>query len=291
MERFAREVRRYLNSRDFSKATLNIYWRVIRQFIIKVRPDEDEWVARAIRWKRNLKISPSSVALYVVIVRMFLRWCVKRGLVDTNPMENMKVKWHELTPRQALAPEEAQLLLSAAKNDTGAFSRRNHAIISLMLHTGLRIGSVVSLRIQDFEKAKKRVILKYLSKGHRNRDSFVVVPYKVMKLIDRYLRFHHRDFGDIGPIWFDARGKAMTDAALRQMIVRYLKAIGLKREGICVHSLRHTAASMAIAAGADVRAVKDMLGHSKIETTERYIHSIRRVEDAAEARIDYGGGR
>jgi integrase len=67
-----------------------------------------------------------------------------------------------------------------------------------------------------------------------------------------------------------------------------MEASDIRSDGVCVHSLRHTAATKADEAGKPILAIRDMLGHKSVKTTEIYIHSIRRIKDAAELGINYG---
>lgn len=285
-------VQDYLFSNDLADETRRVYSRAIKAFLKYAKPWEDGWSKRAVRWKSVLKVAPSSQALYVIAARNYLEACIEKGLLKDNPLLGVKVRLYGYSSsRRVLSDKEVKSLLAGVSGKTPA-ELRDRAILVLMLYTGLRAGGVVTINTQDFEASDGQTILKYKSKGHTGRDSFVVVPKAAVKAIVTYLMATGRSLDERGPCFW-ARGGGMSNSTLRKMVTRRMKQAGLEGDGLCVHSLRHTAASKAIDAGADLMAVRDMLGHKSVKTTEMYVHNLKRVQDAAELKVDYdlSGGK
>ena len=284
-------LKEYLEEGNLAKTTQDYYRRVAKQFLVEVRPWEEDWTRRAMRWRDQMDVLPSSLSLYVTVVRKYIEKCMQKGLVKVCPLSKFKTTQGSGAPRRALTRQEVHKLLATTVGD-GLIQKRDRAILLLMLYTGIRVNSVFNINLEDIDDMGNSVTLKYLSKGHKKKDTFVVLPEIVYDAICYYVVSKYGKGGPgTGPAFTGIRvdmlgAKRLTNGAIRKMITRRMKTAGL--QGVCPHSLRHTAASMAVKAGADLLAVKEMLGHRSIQTTERYVHSLSRVEDAAELKIDYG---
>lgn len=280
----------YLLSNDLASETRRVYQRAIKAFLKYAKPWEDKWARRAVRWKSTLRVAPSSQALYIIAARNYVEACIEKGLLKDNPLLGVKVRLYGYSSsRRVLSDEEVKALLSVVSGRDPA-ELRDRAVLVLMLYTGVRVGGVAKADIQDFEVSDGQTILKYWSKGYSGKDSFVVVPVAAVAVIKIYLKETGRSFDERGPCFRAQRG-GISNSALRKMITRRMKQARLSGDGLCVHSLRHTAASKAVEAGADLLAVRDMLGHKSVKTTELYVHNLKRVQDAAELRVNYNLGK
>jgi len=121
-------------------------------------------------------------------------------------------------------------------------------------------------------------------KGREAADSFVVLMPEITRLVDQYLSL----FKDPSPkqAMFTARrphkGRRLSVRGIQKIITGYLKKAGVKRKRVTAYSLRHSAATLALQNGASLMAVRDMLRHKSISTTQRYEHLTRRIDDGAE---------
>ncbi len=281
----------YVEGNDFSECTKRAYRIAISRFLNDTEPwKKSGWVKRAVQWRSTLGMATSSQHLYIVAARRYLGECHDKKMVSENPLNKIKVKVEAYSSsRRMLTDEEVDLLLKTVSGG-GVLDARNKAVLTLMLYTGLRIGSVAKIKVGDFDIRSKGkiVVLRYQSKGHRTKDLTVVAGTVVLNAIRKYMSLTDRKFGKSkGPLFISIEGKQITVHGLRKMITRSFEKAGIREDGICAHSLRHTAATKAIKAGQSLLAVRDMLGHKSVQTTEIYIHSIRRIEEAAELQINY----
>lgn len=281
----------FIEGNDFSEHTKRAYKTAITRFLEYAKPwDSKGWMQRATKWRSTLDLAPSSQFLYVVAARRYLGECVYKKLISENPLSRVRVKVEAYgIPRRNLTDEEVGKLLKTATGD-GLLQVRDSAIIILMLHTGIRIGAVAEVRIEDINlvPGEKTAVLKYKCKGHKGKDTHVVLSLVVVDAIGDYLTATDRSFKDKGWLFVSKGNKRLTVHALRKMIIRRMDRAGVRSGGVCIHSLRHTAATKAVESGQPLLKVRDMLGHKSVQTTELYVHQIRRMQDAAELGIDYG---
>ncbi len=284
----------YLASRDLARNSKKAYRHAITLFLKHARPGTTGWKERAMSWKEEMTVSPATKALYIIAARGFLGWCVENGHVDANPLDRVKVRVYTFTPKAALDETEARTLLDSLRSMDNEKAVRDRAVITLMLHTGIRIGGLATMDIQDFTEHGERTLLHYAGKGHSGKDSFVVVPPAVRDAVDTYLaRSGRKDAGE-GALFVTTAPprRRLSTSAVRKLIKDRLREAGLARPGLSPHSLRHTAAALAYTNGADILSIRDMLGHRSVTTTENYLRSIDRIERAAELVVGRAlGGR
>jgi integrase/recombinase XerC/integrase/recombinase XerD len=126
-------------------------------------------------------------------------------------------------------------------------------------------------------------------KGREEKDEFVVLTSETLKPIHAYLKARGNGKGD-APLFESLsdrnRGGRLSTRTLRNVIKERLRAIGIDSDRLTAHSLRHTAVTLALQAGASVQEAQAMAGHANINTTLIYAHNIDRVRDAPERKID-----
>lgn len=271
----------YIAEGDYSPETQRVYNRIIAAFLEHSRPWEKNWLDRAATWRKSLRVAPSSQALYISAVRGFLAACLDDGLIEKNPLGRVKIRIGETSSRRALSVKEVHKLLRSA-------SPRDHAMLSVMLYTGMRVSGVAGLDIGDFKaNPDGTMVATYKAKGHRGKDSQVGVHSDAMKSLKKYLKTTDRSLSSTGPVFLSKHKRRLAPASLRKIVSGLLEDAGISGGGVCVHSLRHTAATQAIEAGADLKSVQEMLGHKSIQTTEKYVHRLRRFKDSAELKVSY----
>jgi integrase/recombinase XerC len=224
-------------------------------------------------------LDAASVARKLAAVRSFYRFLVRRGLVERNPARETR------GPRRAqklvsfLPIDEATTLLDARALG-GASRERDVAILELLYATGLRVSELTGLDLEAVDRTERTV--RVLGKGRKER----IVPYgaSAARALERYLapRAATR-----GPLFVNPRGGRLTDRSVRNVVHRAARSAGVARR-VTPHTLRHTFATHLLDAGADLRAIQELLGHSRLSTTQRYTHvgtdQLMRVYDAAHPR-------
>lgn len=225
------------------------------------------------RYVARRSYSPATVLRKITTVSSFYRYAVRNshGLVVANPAEFVK------RPRVAnesmtagLSREETERLLGAAT----ASGVRLRALVLLLLGTGMRVSEAMKADTGDLSVERGRRIITVTRKGGK-RARLVVPP-----TADRALREYVGDRR--GPLFLDTPGRARMT---RQQADYYLRRLG-REVGIPVdvspHVLRHTAATLALDAGAPLRDVQVQLGHARPDTTARYDRARRDLDNAAQ---------
>ncbi len=161
-----------------------------------------------------------------------------------------------------LEPEEAQNLLKQP-NKRYPTGLRNKAMLSLMLHCGLRVSEVVNLRPGNINLTKGKLRVE-AGKGNKDRD--LAVPEYLTDLLDNWRKKRPES-----NFFFSAlNGKKLSIRYLQQMVKRYASKIGINKN-ISPHTLRHTYATQYYKQTKDIETLRRILGHSDISTTTIYI--------------------
>jgi integrase/recombinase XerD len=213
-------------------------------------------------------------------VRCLFRFLTKSGRIPFNPAADLELpRLGKPLPKRVLAEQEVERLL--AQPDLSRFDGiRDRAILETLFATAIRRAELANLRIGDIDLVSQTLIVRA---GKNKRDRVVPVSDRAVAWLDRYLsgaRWMFKPDLDDGTLFLTRFKEPIGLKWLTQMVGQYLACAGLPRLGGC-HIFRHTAATLMLDKGADLRFIQEMLGHSSIETTQRYtrvsIASLRRV--------------
>lgn len=277
------------NELNFSQATYQSYRSAMRQvqayYNKRKRPELTELFIK--QYVRELKWRHSSAAYIqrqLSVLRSFCAWAVDQRFLRIDPTKKVPLpKLSAEYRREALTKEEAEKLLGTLRYDD-FYDLRDALLISLILGSGTRLIELHRASVGDFVR-KEGVGLLYLQgKGREAADSFVVLVPEIADLMERYLGMLQQP-SPKDPM-FTARkrykGRRLSVRGIQQIITGYLKRAGVKRKRVTAYSLRHSAATLALQNGASLMAVRDMLRHKSISTTQRYEHLTRRIDDGVE---------
>ena len=215
-------------------------------------------------WEKGL--NNASRARKVASIRSFFKYLSnKTHKLDHNPVEDLdSPKLRKALPRYLSLDESIQLLESV----DGENQERDYCILMLFLNCGLRISELVGLNVADVRDNSIRVLGKgnkerilYLNEGCRQALDEYLTVRSGLTLIDKNALFitpRHR--------------KRVTRAAVHYMIKKRLLAAGLDASLYSAHKLRHTAATLMLQNGVDVRTLQEVLGHDHLGTTQIYTH-------------------
>ena len=218
------------------------------------------------RWGNPLMVKPvrpRTVHTYHGHLRTFFRWLVAEDVIAVSPMERIPVPMARADQIQPFSSDQVRLLVDAARR-TG-HSRRDEAIILFLLDTGLRASELCGIRRADLDFQNRRCNV--LGKGNKRRG----VPFgKVAtKALWAYLKDDPRDADD--PLFLSASGDALTRSGLLQIFERLGQASRIEAVRCSPHTLRHTFAVEYLRAGGNVFALQQILGHTSIQMTNRYV--------------------
>lgn len=201
-------------------------------------------------------------------IRAFYKFLLIEGEIDENPsslIESPKLGFH--LP-EVLSVEEINSIIEQidlSKHE----GHRNKAIIETLYGCGLRVSELVNLRLTDLHYDEGFVIVT----GKGNKQRLVPVSHKALKEIDIYKIDRNRlsVIHDQNIIFLNRRGRKLTRAMIFHIIKDLAARAGIIKN-ISPHTFRHSFATHMVQAGADLRAVQEMLGHESILTTEIYTH-------------------
>jgi integrase/recombinase XerC len=227
------------------------------------------WLAN----QQTLGKARTTMARRATAVRVFTAWALRTGRATLDPGAQLgNPKAHRSLP-PALDVAEARALLEAAAtaaDDGSAVGLRDVAILELLYATGIRVGELCGLDVDDVDRTRR--VVRVFGKGRKERT----VPYGVPAdaALGRWLDDGRPKLlapGAGGALFLGARGGRVDQRAVRRMVHRRLVDVpGAPDLG--PHGLRHTAATHLLEGGADLRAVQELLGHASLATTQIYTH-------------------
>lgn len=222
---------------------------------------------------------PSSIKRKLSTLKTYFKFLRKNGVIEQNPM--MKV----------IAPKAGKTLpkVIEKKNLTRLFEQiefgddykgvRNRLILELLYGTGMRRAELINLQLDSLDSHHQRI--KVFGKGSKER-LIPIAPY-LMNLIEDYLRVRGEYFPESPPyIFLTEKGKKTYPKIIYNIVHRYLSLISTA-EKRSPHTLRHSFATHLVDNGADLNAVKELLGHASLASTQVYTHnSIQRLQKVYE---------
>ena len=216
------------------------------------------------------KLSPSSIHLILTAIRKLAREAADNQLLEESVASAIsRVRGPKILGQRTgnwLALEQAKELIQAAD------SSRDRAILALLISCGLRRTELISLRIDQFvEREGRKVIIDLKGKGGRLRT--VPVPAESWRILSLYLSAT-ADLRD--------RLFPLSTNAIWKIFTKYSKKIGCPASP---HDARRTCAALCEDAGAPIRDIQELLGHSSVQVTERYLRQRHAIRNAANDRI------
>ena len=207
----------------------------------------------------------SSRARKIATIRSFYKYLtVKTKQLDVNPVEGLDTpKTTKSLPRY-LTLDESRRLLDAVD---GVNRERDYCIICIFLNCGLRISEIVGLNIGDVRGDSLRVL------GKGNKERIVYLNDACQAAIEAYKPVRSQMVGSsVSALFVSNRRQRMGREAVHAMVKKTLLKAGLDPDKYSSHKLRHTAATLMLQNGVDVRTLQEVLGHEHLNTTQIYTH-------------------
>ena len=229
----------------------------IRSWIVSILEDE--------------KLQATSVNRKISCLRSFYKHLIRNEVVSKNPMA--KITSLKTKKKLPLFLEQAQMenLLDQMEFGEGFKGVRDKLIIELLYCTGMRRAELIGLRVSNVNRSNQGI--KVL--GKRNKERIIPLSQCSLSLIEEYEVLARDSFGALkqdGFLLIDDNGEQMSDGFVYRKVNRYLRLV-TTIEKKSPHILRHTFATHMLNNGADLNAIKELLGHSSLAATQVYTHN------------------
>ncbi len=288
---------RYLKvERNASEHTITSYENDLTQFLnfcsVQFNVDEDKLDIAGIErltirlWLGELSdrgLAKSSIARKVAAVRSFFKYCFKRGIVEQNPAHLLIVpKKDKPLPKTANA-EDVNRMMELAEGKSPK-SAQNRAILELLYGTGIRLSELVNLNEEDINFTLNQI--KVLGKGAKQR----IVPFgkQAGTALKNHLDTNPELYGERTDanarkaVFIAASGQRIYPRAVQRIVKDFLERASEVTQK-SPHVLRHSFATHLLDQGADIRVIKELLGHANLAATQVYTHtSVERLKNVYE---------
>lgn len=227
------------------------------------------WLAR----QQTLGAARTTLARRATAARVFTAWLHRTGRCPQDPGAALASPRAHRTLPPVLRRDETRLLLDAAAEHAvadGPVGTRDLAVLELLYATGIRVGELCGLDVDDLDDQRR--VVRVLGKGRKER----VVPYGLPArwALDAWLATGRSTLarpGSGAALFVGVRGGRLDQRAVRSLVhTRIAEVPGAP--DLSPHGLRHTAATHLLEGGADLRSVQELLGHSSLATTQLYTH-------------------
>jgi len=216
--------------------------------------------------RRGLKAR--SVARKVASIKSLCRYCVKVGALTVNPAKALSTPKLDSPLPVFLTAGQAESLEGAAASD----SARNRAIIELFYGSGIRLSELHGLVFGNIDR--RNMTVRVMGKGRKER--IVPMTAQSVEALDEYLKERPggRAAAPKDPVFVNAKGVRLSARQIERIVNASLAQVSEQKKK-SPHVLRHSYATHLLDAGADIRAVKELLGHASLSTTQVYTHISR----------------
>ncbi len=273
--------------RNASAHTLRNYESDLQQFYDTLAPADDNGVHREVNLREidhltireymarlyEQKKKKSSIHRKVASLRTFFRYLCREGILEVNPAKLVSSPRVERKLPNHLTIEQMVKFIETPETDT-VLGKRDRAMLELLYASGIRVSELVNLNLHDIDFSNRTVRVK--GKGRKER----IVPFgeHAKAAIQSYLGVRGEllieaepDKLDAMAVFMNYQGTRITTRSVGRMVDKYVKQCAAIHH-ISPHSLRHSFATHLLDAGADLRAIQELLGHARLSTTQQYTH-------------------
>lgn len=222
----------------------------------------------------DIGLGASARARKVVTIRSFFKFCTQKAhILEKNPMLDLETPRLKKTLPRYLTETESLTLL---ENIDGRHQARDYAMITLFLNCGLRISELAGLNLTDIHGETMRVL------GKGNKERMLYLNQACVDALTEYLKIRPKI--ENKALFLSSRCSRISVQTIHVTVKKHLAIAGLDARQYSSHKLRHTAATLMLGHGVDVRTLQELLGHESLNTTQIYTHvDNSQLRDAAKA--------
>lgn len=249
----------FLNGEKKSQNTIKEYRSIVKQFLefIKKEPldiDQDDIEKFREYMAVEKKYSKQTIYISMKALQSFFKFLKKEEFYRLPaPKRSRKLPVY-------LNEKEMSEILKVAKNNM-----RDYTLILTLAYTGLRVGELSSLKIEDIDFFENFI---HVRSGKGDKDRLIAMDENVIRAIKEYLQSEKRNDGYL---FISQKGTRITTTHIERLVKYYAIKAGIKKK-VTPHTIRHTFATTLLRNGADIRFIQQILGHSSIATTQIYTH-------------------
>ncbi|MBP9691515.1 tyrosine-type recombinase/integrase [Candidatus Woesebacteria bacterium] len=269
----------FLNDQGKSKFTVVAYKKDIEQFIgflastekTDIRDVKKDDIEGFIQNLLEKKYTKKSASRKLNSIRTFFRFLKHESVISANPAFDISHPKYVQTPPRILSKMEYRALRDVAKEDD-----RTYALVEVLLQTGIKIGELATLQLEDIN-SKEKVI--HIRKYGKNIERDVPLNNAAEKSLQKYLK----DRGENGKtthVFITRTGNALLIRNIRQIIDRCFQEVGI--ENATVNDLRNTFIAHQLRNGATLEYISTVVGHRRISSTERFLNLVKQEADRKE---------
>jgi len=213
-------------------------------------------------------------------LRSFGRWLEQNGHVDGSPAATLEIRRVSRQSPSTLTDPERKRMLREVGARKGAAAARDRVMLELLLGTGIRLSELVGLDVADVDLDGKRITIR--AKGGDIETRFINANLR--RRLRRYLRERNQVLADTPALFLSNRETRISKRQVQARFKQWLQWAGIDREGLSVHSTRHTFGTRIYRKSKDLLLVAKAMGHKNVETSRIYVHDdTEALEEALES--------
>lgn len=201
-------------------------------------------------------------------LRAYYKYLLKKKVVVVSPMQSVRGPKRKKPLPQFVRESDMECLLDEKLGGNSWSDMRERLVILLFYETGMRLSELVGLNVEDVDSARKSIKVT----GKRNKQRIIPIGDGLMKSLMEYIEVRNEQFGDVQPLFVTDKGLRVYPGWVYRLVRKNLsRVVTLKKRS--PHVLRHTFATAMLNGDAELEAVKELMGHESVSTTQIYTHT------------------
>ena len=223
---------------------------------------------------KSKKVKNKTKSRKIFALKRFYRFLISEKIIDNNPMEKIDIPKSEDTLSITLSTDQIKKILKFVSKKTSNYQEiRSNLIIELLYSTGIRVSELISIKTNNIDLKKKKILIDPPEKGKSRKERIVFFGEQAKKVIEKYLDYRKIFFKEKDSPWLFPSNNVndfLTRRRVLQILHNLADKIKIDKSLMHPHSFRHAFGNHLLNSGADIRVVQKLLGHSSIITTQKY---------------------